>query len=460
MGDKLTAKQQRFYEIQDAWGNVMAGLDKYADKTKYSEIAYKNLLTDRVLTNAWYGEGMSRKIITVVADDMTRAGFTISGDEENVILDELRDLNLYALLNEAMYWARLYAGSIIVADFEGDSSDLEEPLPDNPGKVVKLRLYDRTQVRIETQYLYGDESPNAGEPEKFVITPVLGGVSGEGMNSAQFTVHESRCAWFKGEPLPKNATASNDINRYFWGSSALQAIIDDVAALGTTNQSLANVMLEMVIGKLKLGNLGEILAENNSKALYDRMEVINVQKSVINMLLLGSDEEFSRDQVSLTNVPEVVDRMYIRVSASSNIPMTKLTGQQQSGLSNNDNASLQNYYTDIEAKQRRDMYHPLTRIVSWVNSDVKILPADKPIVIEFNPVWEPPASEKVKLMSDWMNAMEKAITLGIVTAEEVRQSTFGSGRTVFNITLMDEADLPEAPVNSNKQQPNGEQDGE
>lgn len=427
-------RTQDLIDIHDGWSNLLAGLGKKQDKTIYSEVSYKAIITDSELTRVWYGEGMGKKIVTVVADDMTRAGFTVKGDEDDEINARLKALGFDSLVNFATYWARLYGGCLFVADI-ANSGELEEELPEGHGEVEGIRIYDRSMVQIRVNDVYGEESPLHGEPELFTVTPANQGVE----SVVQFEVHESRCSWFKGDPVPLNTSASPDLDRRFWGVSVLQAGMDDIAALGTTQQSLANVMMEMVIGKLKLGNLGEILAENNSKAFMDRTDIIAMQKSILNMILLGKDEEFSRDQVTLTNIPESIDRMYMRVQAVYNIPKTKLTGEQQSGLSNADNASLQNYYTDVEAKQVRDMAAGLSRICKWINDAEPVAGVDDQPKIEFNPVWEPPASERVKLLFDFAQAAEKLVQSGIIHPEEIRKC-FSGDRVDYRIKALPEYD--------------------
>jgi phage-related protein (TIGR01555 family) len=422
----------------DGWRNLLSGLGGTRDRTTANQIGSKFIIPDLELTKVWYNEGVGKKIVTVPADDMARPGFAVKGDEDKKIANAMKALGMYNILNEALYWSRLYGGALIVADIDG-TTDLEEPLNEGHGEVVRLRLFDRSQVQLNTLDLYDSDSPNAGEPEFFNVTPREG--------QAQFRVHESRCAWFKGEAIPKGAVFSPDTDQAFWGLPALQAILDSIGYLGTANQSVAGILQELVISKLKLGNLGELLAENNSKAFYDRMDIIATSKSVINMILMGQDEEFTRDTLNLSGVPDLLDRLYTLVATVSCIPKTKLTGEQQGGLSNNDNVSLQNYYTDIEAKRLKIMHEPLTRITSWVNNGLKVLPAGAPPVIEFPPVWEPPASDKVALMDKWSQAMERFFNMGVLSSEEIRSSTFGAGRTVFNITLMDD-ETPE-PVNPN-----------
>ena len=77
MGDMLSDNQKNYinsYEladIHDGWENLLAGLGRKQDKTTYSRVGLKHLLDDIELTAVWYGEGMGKKIITVVADDMT-----------------------------------------------------------------------------------------------------------------------------------------------------------------------------------------------------------------------------------------------------------------------------------------------------------------------------------------------------------------------------------------------------
>lgn len=432
MSNKLSKKEIRYMNIKDGWENVLAGFGSDRDKTTLSQPGFKLGLTVQFLNNIRYSDGLGWKVVTVVADDMTRAGFIVKDDKENKIVDAMKKLDLGNILAESMYWARLFGGALIIANVK-NSGDLEEPLESKSGEVERLTLYDKSMVQIQTSDLYDAEDPRHGEPRLFTVTPK----PGVAVTTGQFKVHESRCAWIKGEAIPENTYRAADIDDSFWGLSALQAIVDDVAALGTTNQGLANVMFELSISILKMGNMAEILAENNSKEFYDRMNIISMQKSMINMVLLGQDEEFKREFVRLGGVGEVVDKMYMRLQATSNIPKTKLTGEQTSGLSNNDDGSLQNYYTDIQSKQMRQLFKPLSRLAAIINLDLKVLPMGEIPVIDFNPVWEPTASKKVELMGTWAESMERFINMGVLSPEEVRKGTFAAGRTIFNIQLID-----------------------
>lgn len=423
----------KYLEIQDGWTNVLAGLGGSRDKAAHTRAKYHQFLQPGELTDLWLSDGLGKKCVKVVADDMTRAGFTIKGDEDDVILDKMRELGIPALLNEACYWSGNFGGGLLVMDIE-DGGDLEEPVSSSGGELVGLRLYDKFQVTIHTQDLYDDESPLDGEPEYFTVHP------NDERGTGEFRVHRDRCAWIKGETVPKNSYARTDINDRFWGVSVHQEKLDDIKNAGTANSVLPNLLLEFTIGKLKVGNLGEILMENNAKAMYQRMEVVNVQKSVIHAIILGENEDFGRDTITLTNVPEVTDRIYTRVAATYQIPRTKLLEEQQAGLSNNDSVSLNNYYTRIESEQKLKLADPVSRVAAVINATEQQSEVDEKPIIEFNPVWEPTADEIASSMLKWAQAMKIFIELGVLDPREVRKSAFGSGKTKFQITLDESVD--------------------
>ena len=73
----------------DGWVNMLAGLSRASDKTTRTYFGAFEILDDEELTRMWMGEGIGKKIVSSVADDMTRKWFTVSEDSDNMISKEL-----------------------------------------------------------------------------------------------------------------------------------------------------------------------------------------------------------------------------------------------------------------------------------------------------------------------------------------------------------------------------------
>lgn len=422
---KIAGKYDSLYKIgknggsrKDGWYNVLAGLGKRSDKGQRGIYDTYTILDDTQLTNMWMGEGLSKKIVSVVADDMTRNWFTVTGDKDNKIQKELLRLKAETAVNEALKWARLYRGSIIVVG-ANDGRDLKEPLAVNSVKGIDwLKVYSAPRVIInETNIVADSESPWFEDVEIFPV---------QKLNGDTIYVHHSRCMVFKGDPVPQTFTQGGiDFQQLYWGTSILQAIWDRLRNYSQIEQGIANLMLEVIIGKYKLSGLAEILSEGNVDAIYNRIEIINMSKSVINAVLLDTNEDYTRDTANMTAVPEVIDRFMMNLSAVSEIPVTRLFGRSPAGQNSTGESDTRIYYDMVSSKQNTWLRPPLQYLVKLINLYLKVTKDDP--IIEFNPIWEPTQKELIEMRDKQSQTDERYINTGVVSPEEVRSNRFENG---------------------------------
>jgi hypothetical protein len=185
-------------------------------------------------------------------------------------------------------------------------------------------------------------------------------------------------------------------------------------------------MYECVIGKLKLSNLVELLSEGNTQAVYTRMEIINYSKSVLNMMVLGPEEDFIRDSANLTGIPLIMDRFQINLSAVSGIPVTLLFGRSPAGENSTGESDTRAYYDSIKSKQKNWLQAPLQTLINHINTYLKVV-AIEDTALKFNGVWEPTESEVVNMRKAQAEIDAVYITNGVVTPEEVAESRFANG---------------------------------
>ncbi len=290
----------------DGWVNLLAGLSGSSDKTESTYFGDFNVLVDEELTRLWLGEGLGKKIISSVADDMTRNWFTVEGDSDNKIQKELVRIHAEVEVNKALKWARLYRGALIIVG-ANDGKLLEKPLNlKNIRSIDWLKVYSAPRVPVDGRNIDHDvKSPFFGDVKVFGI---------QRRNGEILKVHRSRCLIFKGDPLPDLYNTLTVDNEY-WGVSILQPIMRNLKDFGSTYQSIANLMMELVIGKYKFNNLAQLLSENNTKAIYTRMEIINASKSLINGVMLGEGEDYTRDSDNVAGIAELIDRIMMLMSA-------------------------------------------------------------------------------------------------------------------------------------------------
>lgn len=356
---------------KDGWSNVFVGLGQKKDKAKYTEYGDITLLDDVTLESIYMGDGLGGRIIDIIADDMTREWVALDGDNGKKVFDELISLDAEKAFNEAIKWQRLYGGSLIVIGAM-DGRSPESRLNDKAIKKVEyLKVVPKTDISIsDSVFNTNPSSPDFGKVEKYAITYRIG------HQAIKKKVHASRCIPFYNDPAPAMLRASMSLDGRYWGISSLQRIYEELRDLGGVTQSIINILYEFIIGKFKVSNLARMFAEGRESQLITRIEIMEMSKSILNAVILGEDEEYTRDYATLAGLPEVIDRYMLKLSGSTGIPVTRLFGRSPSGLNATGENDLRNYYDLIEANQRNRLFPPLRRLVNLLSSYLKVDPPE------------------------------------------------------------------------------------
>lgn len=404
----------------DSYSNLITGLGKKnVDKNTGIQISDEfYLLDDAYLTNLYISDGMATKVVDIVADDCIRNGWELWNDDDEKIKTELDNIGFTSVLHKALKYTRLYRGAVIIMITE--FGDLEKPLSQNNGKIKQLRVYSASRIEVQPDDIITDpKSPYYDEVEYYRIRKRSGGY---------MVVHASRCMAFKGELIPDYETATFDITYEYWGLSALQKVYKRLGYYGAAEQGLSVLMQELVVGKYKMSNLEQILAMNNSDAInkiLTRLEIMNTSKSIINAVLLGKEEDYTRDSINLSGVDKVTEYMQMNISAVSEIPITRFFGRSPAGLNATGQSDERIYYDKIKATQMYKLQKPMEQCIQYIAGYVLGTgnTADYGIK-QFNSLWE--LTEKEKAEIDKLNAETNNIYImtGVLTAEDVQEQEF------------------------------------
>jgi len=404
----------------DGWSNFMAGIGNMRkDKTQHTMYAGYTPLDDQTLAEIYAGEGLANRIISSVADDMTREWGTLEGGGAEVIEQELIRLEAESKYNEALKWQRLFGGSLLMI------GAMDGQKPDKPLNLAKVRKVEYLKVIARTDIPIGEcvfetnpESPDFG---KIVLYKVNMYVKDK---QIPMLIHHSRVIPFYNDPIPPYLRGQVDSHVKHWGLSSLQPIYESIRDLGGINQSVANILYEFIIGKIKVERLGEMLASGKEGLLTKRMELINATKSTINAVILGENEEYTRDYASLAGLPEMIDRFMLQLSGSTGIPVTRLFGRAPAGLNATGENDLRNYYDIIEANQRNRLFTPINTLIGILSAANNV----KPPKFTFNSLYqmtELEYAEKAKLEAETEKIKAETehvyVTMGTRESSEIRK---------------------------------------
>jgi phage-related protein (TIGR01555 family) len=397
----------------DSYMNALSGLGGKMDKTRYTTYGTAKLLEDTVLTEMYSGDGYAKKIATRPADDMTKNWITIPTDPKNIITKEMKRLDANAETNLALRWKRLYRGALVVIGVNDGQRQTKPLNMERVNGIKYLRTYSAPRVMINnTDFVSDINSVNFDDIETFRIRKKMGGY---------FTVHKSRCMIFKGEPVPDDSRSNFDMSHKYWGMSSLQSIYNQVINYGSIEQSIVNVMHELIIKIFKLNGLPELLSEGNEEKFYKRMETFNASMSLLRALMIGPNDEFERNTVPLAGVSDILDRFMMNVAGVSGIPVTLLFGRSPGGENSTGDSDFRNYYDMIEADQTNQLEKPLQYLSTIINSYTKAISGDDEIEIKFNPVWTPSAKEQSEIDKNEATVQQGDIDRGVIATEESRK---------------------------------------
>lgn len=424
---RADGKIHSVFEIRkDAWANSLSGLGGASDKSQFNQYQYTKYISDEVLANTYVGDGWARKIVDAPADDMTRAGISIEGDEVEKYKDVLRRISAFSEINIAVKWTRLYRGALVIVGTT-NSGELNEPLV-RASAITNLMVVPPSRVTILAQDIVTDpRSPYFNDVEMFRVLTRSGQV---------LEVHASRCLVFKGDRVPDDAPTI-DWQYVYWGISALQSIYEKLGVYSGMEQHIATLLMEMIVGIYKFNNLAELLAQNDRKSIQDRIEIINQTKSMINAIFLGEGEEFNRNTASVAGLAELWDRMMMMLSGVSGIPVTRLFGRSPAGMNSTGESDLTNYYDMVRADQENWLRWPINKllgIIALTLGGKKEAPT-----FSFNNPWEPTQKELIEMRYKQAQQDEIYINSGVLSPEDVTNSRFRGGYS-FETELVDEVE--------------------
>lgn len=402
---------QRIKKRTDGWINILAGVGRRSDKTRASAASDFVYLDKVQLSNLWNSGGIGSKVVSCVAEDMTRAWIEIEGDEDGKLSEMLDTLKAESVFYEAICAARLFGGSLIVVG-TADSADLATPrsTAKSAQEVKYLKVYTKPRIQIFSSDIVTDAtSAHFEDVSKFTIQTDDGRI---------FDVHRSRCILFKGSRWATETGSISWEDRY-WGMSALQQIWEELRTQGTSMQAIANLLLEFNITTYSLSNLAELVAQGNDAAVSARLDIINASKSMINAVILGENEKMNRDTVTTTGLDKLLELQMLQLCAVSNIPMTRLFGRSASGLTATGDNDMTMYYDSIASKQKTQLRPALQELLNLI--------AGKRMSFKFNPLDTPSEAELIEMKSKQASTDKTYIDAQVISAEEVRANRFLNG---------------------------------
>ncbi len=436
---RAEAKDQRRKVTQataDGFDNFVARLGVNANNTLSAGTYEFNLVTrNRIKLEAAYrGSWIVGTVVDSVAEDMTRAGITLTTSEADADIKEFKNamtkLQIWDSTCQLIKWGRLYGGAIGVMQIKGQ--DLGTPLNlESVGQdqFKGVVIYDRWQLNPDLTKII-KEGPNMGLPEFYqIVTGSTQSSPTEPTPSGQLTVHHSRCIRYTGIDLP----FFQAITEMMWGESILERLWDRLISFDSVTMSSANLVERANNRTVKIENLREIIAAGGAaqQGLEAQFEMMREFQTNEGLTLLDKNDDFDAKVYTFSGLSDVILQHGQQLAGASGIPLVRLFGQSPAGLSATGEADIRMYYDNINAQQEaklRNAFDDLIKVM-WRSKFGKPAPTD--LEFSFTSLWQMSATDKAtnaKTVAETVTGVyEAGITDRKTALEELRDSSADTG---------------------------------
>ncbi len=407
----LSVEKDPFPSVKnDGWENPYTGFGTGRDKLTYGYHATSATLDDVELSNLFYSDDVAAKLVEKRPEESFRRGYKLvnPADEKKAqeTYEKGRALELNAKMQEAFTWGRLYGGALLIIGAEGGQpwTPLDES---NARDVHFLSVVDRRFAHVE-QYYTDPLAANYGLPKVYGI---------RGLNGLSTFVHESRVVRFDG--LKVDAQKRRDLQG--WSYSVLQRPYDVMRTFATAFQAAGVLTADASQAVFKMKGLFEAIASGEKERLQKRLRLLDMSRSAARAVILDSDgEEFTRVPTQFAGLPDMLDRMMMRLASSVDMPVTILMGRSPAGQNATGDSDFQHWYDSISTEQTNELTPKLHRVYRILSRG-----ALKDAKIEWCPLSTPTDKERADIAKTKAETDKIYFDMGSLFAEEVSLARFG-----------------------------------
>lgn len=405
----------------DAWENEVTGFGTSRDKTTYTAFGGVCYLSDDQLAQLYHGDDIASRAVDMVPDEIFREGFEVDVGDRRLnqeIADQLEAINARTTLADGMRWGRAFgAGAVLIG--ADDKLSAGQPLePERAAGISFLYDLDKRYLWPLTHYTEPGH-PKLGRPETYLV-------SARSSRDADpvAVVHESRLILFGGATTGIREREDNN----GWDRSILQRMFEVLKSFNTGWDAVEILLTDANQAVWKLQGLAESIAGGTGLAqAKSRMEVVDLYRSVLRAIVLDAGnpedgsgaEDFERHSVSFESIPQVMDKMMLRLAAAVPAPVTLLFGQAPAGLNATGESDFRGFYDRIRAKQNLEIAPKIRRLVRVMLRGKDFAQDPERIVIKFPPLWSESPKDDSERKKNVAERDKVYIEQGVFTPEEV-----------------------------------------
>ena len=417
----------------DSFYNDLSGLGKSNDKGSTAQIITdRPRLVEDEINNLCRNDGIAQRIVCKVVDDATARGWYCRdhSDDPDPMADEDRRLAIPAVVNEAAMMGRKHGNGFLLLICTDDGVSPGSPdwwnqqaKPLNLGRLKKVH----NMVPLDTlqcvmrEWDADSTSLNFMNPVYYTCSATVANTKVSGLK-----VHYSRIIRFTGIQL----TRRERLQYRGLDLSVLQPALDALAGAAMLDASARNFVQEFGTPVLKSPMLVAETAGARQTAFNLMMRGMAMTKSLLNMILLASDEEFVRSSPSITGFKDLDERSAKLVCAMTGYSYSELWLTVPGGFGKEDKTGQDSANQRTQNFQIHRLRDPLQRIYEVLYAQ-KDGPTGGKIPkrwsVEFHSLQVLSDADKLALQKTAAEVDEKNIKNGIYSAQRAWSDRYSEG---------------------------------
>jgi hypothetical protein len=412
----------------DGWQNILTGLGMAERDKRMSNAPIIQKFSQSELENLYRSDDIAQKVVNRVPNEMFRTGYKIKSEKENAsqsIEKYLKNLNADPAFCKALKLARLHGGSGIVMGID-DGQDASMPVKLNAIKSIKwLAVLDRWRLVYDS--IQSDLSkPGYGLPETYQIQAIHSETPQTNM-----IVHASRVIRFEGVEIPEQSFISNN----YWGDSYFSTIYTPLLNYNSSHDGAASTMQDFIQTVYELENLADLIASGDDQLVQKRLALLDATRSIIKAIVIQKGENFRRENVNVSGMPELLTKVENRLVAACNMPHTIVLGEGSQGQTSGQSEKM-DFYDMVSYEQVTNLMPKQMQLINLIclaGDGPKVLPEQ--VSIQYNPLWEPTETEEAQTYKTNAEADSIYIDRGVIDPIEVTKSRFGTPESEIQVDI-------------------------
>jgi phage-related protein (TIGR01555 family) len=431
--------------VQDGWLNLNTGLgDPTRDKRKSAALSVTRLSLEQS-ANLYRGDKYAAKVVDIPAGEMVREWFDVLVEKDEPKSEKmekrLKELGAKSAFKQAIIWAREFGGAGILIGANDGAQDAALPLDLAKVKSVDfLTAVERSELLPAAWYNRPSQA-KYGLPMIYRLQPRILAMPAlaaskviqeaernekkgifKSYDGVVTYVHESRILPFYGVKLSRMEMMEN----LGWGDTVYNRIFALLQDFNTAFDSVAYTLSDFAQGVLKMKGLAQAIASKGSTTITQRLQGINLSKSVARIMLIDSDgEEFKREALSFGSIPDTLDRFCNLLAAAADMPLSLLMGQAPAGLNATGDSDIRWFYDHISEMQEEEVVPQAERLVRILFNEPAVGGEPKNWSIKCRPLWQLDEVQESERRKNIADADAAYVNSGTVTPEEVASTRFG-----------------------------------